>query len=153
MEIYLREAVKEDIGDIYKYINREYVKKYSSREKEEWFRHKAWYRDIIFSTKYKLLIINDERFRFMGLIKYEIDNNKKSAMVSIFIPIDLRNKGIGKKALKKSFTYLSKDIDKVYAEVLTENEVSLNFFVSFGFEAKSRDEFNIILMKKLNYDL
>ena len=153
MEIYLREAVKEDIGDIYKYINREYVKKYSSREKEEWFRHKAWYRDIIFSTKYKLLIINDERFRFMGLIKYEIDNSTNSATVSIFIPIDGRGKGIGKKALKKSLCYLSKDIDRVYAEVLTENEVSLNFFASLGFEAKIRDEFNIILMKKLNYNL
>lgn len=153
MEIYLREAVKEDIGDIYKYINREYVKKYSSREKEEWFRHKAWYRDIIFSKEYKLLIINDEKFRFMGLIKYEIDSMSKAATVSIFIPIDGRSKGIGKKAIKKSFFYLSKDIDRVYAEVLPENEISLNFFLSLGFEAESTDEFNITLMKKLNYGL
>lgn len=153
MEIYLREAQKEDISDIYKYINREYVKKYSKKEKEEWFRHKTWYKGIIDSEKHKLLLINDEKFHFKGFIKYDIDQNNEKAYINIFIPIDNRGKGIGKKAFAKSLVHLEKNIKYILAEVLTENTISLAFFKSIGFKIQTRDEFTVVLSKKLNYNL
>lgn len=150
MEIYLREALKEDICDLYKYLNREYIKKYSKEEKIEWFKHKEWYKKIIKSENHKLLLINDEKYNFLGLIRYDLSRETKEALVSVFILIENRGRGLAKLALSKSFKHIkSENIKFIIAEVLIENENSIQLFNNLGFIEIDKNEDNYIFKKKL----
>lgn len=150
MEIYLREALKEDICDLYKNLNREYIKKYSKEEKTEWFKHKEWYKKIINAKEHKLFLINDEKYNFLGLIRYDFILDKQEALVSIFIPIKNRGRGIAKFALNKSFKYLKNyNIKFITAEVLVENKNSLDLFNSLDFIKINESEDYFVFQKKI----
>lgn len=149
MDIYLREAHKRDISDFYRYLNREHVKKYSKKEKEEWFRHKKWYREIIESSRSKIYVINDMKLNFYGLIRYDFQENY--AVVSIFIPLHMRGKGYGKVALEKSLKLIGREgVEEVRAEILEENDASIGLFERTGFVCRgSRDEDSLLFSKSL----
>lgn len=144
MDVFLREAEKIDISDMYKHLNREFVKKYSFGEKEEWFLHKKKYIELMEARNVKILIINDLKLRFLGILR--LDFEKDMIRVSIFILEKYRGMGIAKGSIKK---LLKEYGDKtLFVEILVENEISTKLFGKFGFEVEEKREDYIKLIRK-----
>lgn len=141
--ICLRKAEEKDIPQLYRYLHQKYVEKYrdSSIEKEK-IKYFNWYKKMISSPKFLLLIIEDEKGVFLGHIKYDFKEARSEIMV--FIVEGARNKGIGKKAVEKSFQYLNKKNKVIVAKILDENIDSLKLFKSLGFNYyKKYKDFNL----------
>ncbi len=144
MDIFLREAEKIDISDMYKHLNREFVKKYSCKEKEEWFLHKKRYVELIENPNIKIFIINDLQLRLLGIIKLNFEGDIIG--INIFILEKFRNLGVAKIALNKIIRDYNGKI--LLAEILRENEISINLFKKCGFEVEEVKEDYIKLLRK-----
>ncbi len=140
--VILRKAKENDIADIYKYLHRDFIKKYSSNsEKDEWIQHKRWYKFLINSETYLLYIVEDENGSFLGQVKFEID--EEIAVVSLYLIEDIRGRGIGKGVLEISLeelTFESNDVKDILAYILDENERSIRLFKSCGFDFIGQEE-------------
>ncbi|MEG0398605.1 MAG: GNAT family N-acetyltransferase, partial [Cetobacterium sp.] len=99
--IVLRKAVLEDIPNIYEQLHLNYVKKYCKGEEEaQWEIHKKWYTFLINSSSYILYTIEDIGGKFLGSIKFEIEN--ETSIICIFIAKELRGKGYSKIIIESS---------------------------------------------------
>lgn len=137
--IYLRKAEEKDIPKLYEYLNKKYVEKNFSDIKKTEKEYIAWYKEALCIEKYIFLIIEDEEKNFIGHIRYEDFIDFYDVM--IFIRENTRNKGLGKEALKKSFSFINK---KIIARILDENIISKSIFEKTGFSFIGKDrEFNI----------
>lgn len=142
--IILRKAASCDIPEIYKHIHRDYVKKYfSEKERQEWENHKKWYKFLINSPYFILYIIEDFNGRFLGQLKFELD--EETAVISIYMSRCMRGKGFGEIAVLKGLEDLEnlcKNIDIVLAYILEENEISIKTFEKCGFSFEKVEEYN-----------
>mgnify|MGYP003423403044 FL=1 len=139
--IYLRKAKEIDIEKLYISLNKKYVEKNKKNVSKLENRYKEWYKNLIESNKFILLIIENENNDFIGHIKYEMKSEEVEVL--IFILEKYRNNGIGKKALEESFMYIDKN-KKIVAKILEENIDSLKLFENNGFVYEKREkEFNI----------
>ncbi len=137
--IYLRKAEEKDIPKLYEYLNKKYVEKNFSDIKKTEKDYITWYKEALGFEKYIFLIIEDENKNFIGHIRYEDFIDFYDVM--IFIRENNRNKGFGKEALKKSFSFINK---KIIARILDENIISKSIFEKTGFNFIGKDkEFNI----------
>ena len=137
--IYLRKAEEKDIPKLYEYLNKKYVEKNFSDIKKTEKDYITWYKEALGIEKYIFLIIEDENKNFIGHIRYEDFIDFFDVM--IFIRENNRNKGFGKEALKKSFSFINKEI---IARILDENIISKSIFEKTGFNFIGKDkEFNI----------
>lgn len=139
--VYLRKAEESDIEKLYVALNKKYVEKSKKNILKLEMKYREWYKNLIESDKYILLIIENENNDFIGHIKYEMKSDEVEVL--IFILEKYRNNGIGKKALEESFVYIDKN-KKIVAKIMEENINSLKLFENNGFvyEKKER-EFNI----------
>ena len=109
--IYLRKAKEIDIEKLYISLNKKYVEKNKKNVSKLENRYKEWYKNLIESDKFILLIIENENNDFIGHIKYEMKSEEVEVL--IFILEKYRNNGIGKKALEESFMYIDKNIYEI----------------------------------------
>lgn len=141
--IILRKATESDIADIYKYLHRDFIKKYSQNgEKAEWESHRRWYKFLINSDSYLLYIIEDENGRFLGQLKFELEG--ETSIVSIYLLKEIRGKGLGRVIIDMGLEELlheSDEVDVVLAYILEENDASLNLFKSCGFTYERDEEY------------
>lgn len=139
----LRKAVEADIPKLYSYLNKKYVERNLKNSVELEEKYKEWYKEIIGSKKFVLLIIEDENKNFIGHIKYKVFSKKTEVM--IFIVEEHRNCGIGKEALESSFMYI--DSNKIIvAKILEENQNSKKLFERLGFVYyKQEKEFDLYI--------
>lgn len=139
--VYLRKAEESDIEKLYVALNKKYVEKSKKNILKLEMKYREWYKNLIESDKYILLIIENKNNDFIGHIKYEMKSDEVEVL--IFILEKYRNNGIGKKALEESFVYIDKN-KKIVAKIVEENINSLKLFENNGFvyEKKER-EFNI----------
>ena len=128
--IYLRKAKEIDIEKLHISLNKKYVEKNKKNVIKLENRYKEWYKNLIESDKFILLIIENENNDFIGHIKYEMKSEEVEVL--IFILEKYRNNGIGKKALEESFMYIDKN-KKIVAKILEENIDSLKLFEKNGF--------------------
>ena len=105
--IYLRKAKEIDIEKLYISLNKKYVEKNKKNVSKLEKKYKEWYKNLIESDKFILLIIENENNDFIGHIKYEMKSEEVEVL--IFILEKYRNNGIGKKALEESFMYIDKN--------------------------------------------
>lgn len=133
--IILRKANQEDISKFYKYLHRDFIKKYSTLdEKEEWKNHRRTYKFLINSPNYLLYIIEDEQGRFLGQLKFELEG--EIAIVSIYLVNEVRGQGYARNILLNGLEELIHESDEVrivLAYILEENESSIKVFESIGF--------------------
>jgi len=138
----LRKADESDIADIYKYLHRDFIKKYSQNgEKAEWRNHRRWYKFLINSDSYLLYIIEDESGRFLGQLKFELEG--ETSIVSIYLLKEIRGRGLGKVIIDmglEELLYESEEVDVVLAYILEENDASLSLFRSCGFTYEGEED-------------
>lgn len=138
----MRKADESDIADIYKYLHRDFIKKYSQNgEKAEWRNHRRWYKFLINSDSYLLYIIEDESGRFLGQLKFELEG--ETSIVSIYLLKEIRGRGLGKVIIDmglEELLYESEEVDVVLAYILEENDASLSLFRSCGFTYEGEED-------------
>ena len=156
--IILRKTNESDIADIYKYLHRDFVKKYSEvGEKAEWTQHRRWYKFLINSESYLLYIIEDKNGKFLGQLKFELEG--ETSIISIYLLNEIRGKGLAKSIIEMGLSELiheSDEVDIVLAYILEENEPSLNLFKSCGFEFEGETEYggidHLLYIKRLKLE-
>lgn len=138
----MRKADESDIADIYKYLHRDFIKKYSQNgERAEWENHRRWYKFLINSDSYLLYIIEDENGRFLGQLKFELEG--ETSIVSIYLLKEIRGRGLGKVIMEMGLEELlheSDEVDVVLAYILEENDASLKLFKSCGFTYEREED-------------
>jgi len=153
--IILRKANESDIADIYRYLHRDFIKKYSEvGEKAEWNNHRRWYKFLINSESYLLYIIEDENGKFLGQLKFELEG--ETSIISIYLLKDARGHGLGKKIIEmglEEMKHESDETDVVLAYILEENEASIRLFESCGFSCEREEDYggldHLLYIKRL----
>ena len=141
--IYLRALEPEDLEFVYTIENNESVWEIShtqtpySRFLIHQYLENA-HQDIYEAKQLRLAICLQNSFEAIGLIDlFDFDPQHSRAGIGILIQNSIdRNKGIGSEALQLlinySFSHLQ--LHQLYANIGTENEVSLQLFTKFGFQ-------------------
>lgn len=96
------------------------------------------HQDIYEAKQLRLAICKDQDFPAIGLIDlFDFDPKNNRAGIGILIlNQDNRNSGVGSEALELllnyAFTHLN--LHQLYANIDTENEISISLFTKFGFQ-------------------
>lgn len=141
--IYLRALEPEDLEFVYTIENNESVWEISHTQTpySRFLIHQYLentHQDIYEAKQLRLAICLQNSFEAIGLIDlFDFDPQHSRAGIGILIQNSIdRNKGIGSEALQLlinySFSHLQ--LHQLYANIGTENEVSLQLFTKFGFQ-------------------
>lgn len=129
-EFSLREIRKEDIRDVFNLSNEDYVRKFSINTKKiNWEEHVIWYENIIKSKDNVFYVVTDCTNKFLGQLRYKIENN--SAIVSISLCKSITGKGLSNKFLIQSIKLISderNDLENIIAFVSDKNIASKKLF-------------------------
>lgn len=135
--------MEKDIESIYENIHAQYIKKYyPGKEKEQWENHKRWYKFLIKSQLYSLYTVTDEKNKFLGYVKFELD--EEFAIINIFLVESMRGKKISSDIIRLSieeFSFKKSKISVIFAYILEENIASIRAFKKEGFVFDSIEEY------------
>ena len=141
--IYLRALEPEDLEFIYKIENNESVWEVSntqtpySRFLIRQYLENA-HQDIYEAKQLRLAICLNDTFEAVGLIDlFDFDPKNNRAGVGIVISNESnRNSGIGSEALQLVINYAFNQLQlhQLYANIGSDNEISLQLFTKFGFQ-------------------
>ena len=129
----LREIVKEDVRLIYKWSNDKEVRKQSFNSKSINFKeHKNWFESKLTNSN-SLLLINEYYGTKIGLVRFEIEDNK--CKVGVLLDKSFRAKGLSSFMLIKSSNYYFTRFElPIYANIKESNIPSIRAFEKAGFE-------------------
>lgn len=156
--IVLRKTVLEDIPKMYENLNLKYVKKYcKGQEEKQWEIHRIWYMFLINSPSYLLYTVEDTTGKFIGNIKFEIQD--EIAIFSIYLVEEVRGRGYSKILIDASIEELKFEnsrISLILAYILEENENSIKAFEKADFICDGVEEYNgidhLLYIKVVNRD-
>lgn len=141
--IYLRALEPEDLEFIYKIENNESIWEVSntqtpySRFLIRQYLENA-HQDIYEAKQLRLAICLNDTFEAVGLIDlFDFDPKNNRAGVGIVISSETnRNLGIGSEALQLVINYAFNQLQlhQLYANIGSDNEISLQLFTKFGFQ-------------------
>lgn len=153
-DLYLRKVKRDDIEEVFKLSNEDYVRKYSiNKYKIEWDNHLAWFNNILKSKQNVFYVVANSKGEFLGQIRYKIKDC--SAVVSISLCKLIMGKGLSSILLNHSiklFKEEKKDVKRIIAFISTENIASNKLFIKSGFkfyqESDSMLEYHYIINDK-----
>jgi RimJ/RimL family protein N-acetyltransferase len=137
-KIEIKSTMIDDAKDLYDWRMDAQTKKFSFNGNEFSFvEHLQWLRNKI-SSKSNMLLTGFCDGKRVGFVRFELDPKKKLAWISININPECRGKGFAKALLKKSIrVFRAKHSERVIAEVMVANKVSVQAFLSVGFKIQS----------------
>ena len=141
MKILFRRATINDCLDLFNWRNDEKTRRNSfNTEKILLDTHKQWLKKTLENPLRELFILSHQN-RKIGTIRFDKDDEKNCAEISITIAPEQRGKGYSSKALKiLTSYYLSKyNVDYIFAEIKLENELSKKVFLKAGFNPYKKD--------------
>ncbi|KKK38904.1 hypothetical protein WQ57_06020 [Mesobacillus campisalis] len=132
---FLRKAKDEDVNDVFKLSNEDYVRKYSINTTEiDWKEHKAWFENIMNSDNHIFYVVTDRTNKFLGQLRYRVEN--EMATISISLCKSITGRGLSKTLVKNSIELISEEryeLKKIIAYVSNDNIASKKLFESIGF--------------------
>ena len=141
--IYLRALEPEDLDFIYEIENNESIWHVSNTQTPyskfliRQYLENA-HQDIYEAKQLRLAICKDQDFPAVGLIDlFEFDPKNNRAGVGILIGSQAyRSKGIGSEALELviKYSFQQLQVHQLYANIGSDNEISLQLFTKFGFQ-------------------
>jgi diamine N-acetyltransferase len=141
--IYLRALEPEDLDFIYALENNESIWEVSntqtpySRFLIRQYLENA-HQDIYEAKQLRLAICHNETAETLGLIDiFDFDPKNNRAGVGLLIGSQAnRSKGIGSEALELviNYTFQQLQVHQLYANIGSDNEISLQLFTKFGFQ-------------------
>lgn len=125
----IREAVYNDLDNVFKLSNDDEVRKYSYNvNKIKYEDHIKWFKEKINDEKCLFLIIEDED-NFIGQVRFDIEKNE--AIINISISKNYRSKGLSKDIMFMSIDYLNNKktfVKKIKAYIKETNVISRKYF-------------------------
>lgn len=141
--IYLRALEPEDLEFVYAIENNESVWEVSNTQTPySRFLIKQYlenaHQDIYEAKQLRLAICLNDTQKAIGLIDlFDFDPNNSRAGVGLVIAdLASRNKGIGSEALELviNYSFQQLQLHQLYANIGSDNEISLQLFTKFGFQ-------------------
>lgn len=136
LDFTLRKAFADDAEDIFEWRNNELTRAMSLNSVEIiWEDHKFWYENAINSPN-EIILIGDSNKQSIGVVRFTRSQPER-VLVSINLNPNFRGMGLGKLLLGESVKWLEREhgeIKKIFAEIKTENLVSIAMFKSCGFK-------------------
>ena len=133
-EIIVREALKNDLKDIFDWRNDDYSRSmFRNTNKVEIKDHQEWFSKILNDPSRKIYIglMNYDK---IGVCRFDFDETKNISKVSITLNPSMRGKKLGFSLLENSITKYKKiNNSKLFAEVRKENYPSIKIFEKCGF--------------------
>lgn len=144
--IVIRETRLEDIDKIYTLLNQSYVKKYfKHREEEERKKYQKWYRDLINSSNCVMFTLEDRENRFLGSVKFLIDERYQEAEIFIYLDKSIRGNHHSVDIINLSIEEIKfklPTLKNIVAHILEENEISIHCFEKAGFRFVKNQLYN-----------
>ncbi|SHH83278.1 GNAT family N-acetyltransferase [Clostridium grantii] len=135
-EVFLRKVKEEDMDEVFKLSNEDYVRQYSlNKEKIRWEHHVTWFSKVMQSPNNVFFVVTNKDNEFFGQIRYKIEYS--TATVSISLCEKIIGRGLSYNILIKSMENLKKeyrDIKRIYAVIAIENIPSKKLFEKAGFK-------------------
>jgi len=150
----IRSLKEEDFGEILTWRNDKYSRKMClQEEKISLEEHENWLKNSLDNPNIDFFLgeFNGDK---LGIVRFDLDENKKFSEISINMNPDMRSKGFGKKLLKKAIkNYLERKKVNLNAKVKKINNISLNLFLKVGFLIIDKNDHLIFMeyMKKLYF--
>lgn len=142
--IVIRETIVEDIDNIYNHLNLNYVRKYcKNSEEEQKQNHKQWYSFLINSPFYTMFTVESFEGEFLGIVKFEIEEDFEGAEISLYLAENIRGKGYSTTIINAStgeIKFKYPDLKYVVAYILEENIRSILCFQKADFLFKGQIE-------------
>lgn len=142
--IVLRETTAEDIDNIYNHLNLTYVKKYcKNSEEEQKINHKRWYTFLINSPFYTMFTVESLEGDFLGVVKFELEEDFEGAEISLYLAENIRGKGYSTTIINASteeIRFKHPNLKYVVAYILEENTRSIVCFEKAEFIFKGQIE-------------
>jgi diamine N-acetyltransferase len=142
-KIYLRALEPEDLDFVYAIENDETIWEVSNTQTPyskfliRQYLQNA-HQDIYEAKQLRLAICKNDTFESIGLIDlFDFDARNKRAGIGIIIQNqNNRSEGYGKEAigLLINYAFQKLELHQLFANIGTENEASLNLFITFGFQ-------------------
>ena len=142
-KIYLRALEPEDLDFVYAIENDETIWEVSNTQTpySKFLIRKYLqnaHQDIYEAKQLRLAICKNDTFESIGLIDlFDFDARNKRAGIGIIIQNqNNRSEGYGKEAigLLINYAFQKLELHQLFANIGTENEASLNLFITFGFQ-------------------
>jgi RimJ/RimL family protein N-acetyltransferase len=139
-EMRLRRAVIEDCDRIFRWRNHPSVRRFSgNRSKIDPESHQQWFRRILRSRN-RALLVAVKQGEDVGVIRFDLDPDFRSATMSIYVNPRKHHLGIGTEMMKAGEAWLRRwnpSANKIVATVSRDNVASLKLFGRAGFKPAS----------------
>ena len=136
-KITLRNANFRDASDIFNLSNDDVVRRNSfNSEKINWVNHIKWMKEKLNDNNCVFFIINMQG-TFLGQLRFDINREKKEAIVNVSFKKGIRNLGLGSLLLDRSIYELIKlhnDVRSITAYVKETNPSSIKVFEKANFK-------------------
>jgi UDP-2,4-diacetamido-2,4,6-trideoxy-beta-L-altropyranose hydrolase len=134
-EIHVRRARQDDCERILEWRNHPSTRLYFfNPEPIDADIHRAWFAAVLADTRHRhLLIAEDGTGSPIGVVRFDEDGD--SAWVDIYLVPERHGRGLGKAMLDAALQWLASNssVNRVHADVLAENAVSMRMFSAAGF--------------------
>ncbi|WP_297598914.1 GNAT family N-acetyltransferase [uncultured Cetobacterium sp.] len=156
--IVIRQTTADDIGNIYMHLNLNYVEKYCKNHEEEQKKsHERWYSFLINSPSYAMFTVEDLQGAFLGIVKFELEEDFEGAEISLYLAEGIRGRGYSSTIVNASIEELKfkqPTLKYIVAYILEENERSIICFRKSGFQFMGQIDYrgieHLLYMKTLN---
>jgi UDP-2,4-diacetamido-2,4,6-trideoxy-beta-L-altropyranose hydrolase len=138
--ITLRKATINDCGDIYKWRNDPFTRKYLFNSNPISIDiHSSWFESSLNNPK-RYLLIGEQLDQAIGLFRIDVESN--FAWISVYLVPGLSGHGFGTQLTKAGCIWVKNNLKKVNslrAKIIPLNKPSLQMFLGCGFVEHHRD--------------
>lgn len=134
---FIRKLKESDKINVFNLSNKKYVRKYSlNKNNIMWENHLNWFSNQLNNSNIIFYILENLNKDFLGQVKFEVDEYKKIALISISFDEKIKGRGVGKFILENSiikFKEENKKIEIIKAVIHNENTPSYKLFKNLNF--------------------
>lgn len=149
----LREAASDDLETTYTWANDKLVRTFAYNQKRiEKEEHSEWFLSKLSSNNCKYYILEENKNKIAGSIRFDIDDMGSSAMISYLVDPRCTGRGYGTYLLEngiKKLVQTKPNIDHVYGFVIKENIASIRIFEKLKFSISYQNDREIKFEKTI----
>lgn len=145
--LYYREAAEKDCKDIFNWRNDETTRSMSiSSDFIDYKNHKVWFNKTLNDPREIFLFFEDRLINLkVGIVRFQLDEDMKTALISINLSPESRGKNYAKSCLLNAINFFKlnfKNCKQLDAKIKYTNIVSLRVFEGMNFKrVKETNEF------------
>lgn len=140
-EVSVRKATRADCRRVFDWRNHPQTYQFFFSQKPVQFeQHYAWFEQILQSNHHFLLIGLDASGAEVGVIRFDLSDDRSQAEVHLYVAPGLTGRGLGRSLLRAGILWLGQhtSVERITAKVMEGNLASHRLFESGGFLTSHR---------------